>query len=171
MENISYTNDCKYFFPLTYPDHHPSRKLISLVTVNSPICPFSLDDSVRSLQYTDPQTGNVTIYNLGDIAWVMSSTALVWLMIPGVGFFYSGLLRRKNALSMIMVSVLCIAVVSFQVHIFSFALGQGSATHMFACSNPSGSSGATRSYTVTPPVHSLATYVRYFIIIILYYFF
>lgn len=28
---------------------------------------------------------------------VLASTALVWLMIPGVGFFYSGLLRRKNA--------------------------------------------------------------------------
>ena len=36
-------------------------------------------------------------------------------MIPGVGFFYSGLLRRKNALSMIYLSVMCLAVVSFQV--------------------------------------------------------
>lgn len=41
--------------------------------------------------------------------------ALVWLMIPGVGFFYSGLLRRKNALSMIFTSLASIAVVSFQV--------------------------------------------------------
>ena len=33
------------------------------------------------------------IYNPGDIAWVLASTALVWIMVPGVGFFYSGLLR------------------------------------------------------------------------------
>ena len=35
-------------------------------------------------------------------------------MIPGVGFFYSGLLRRKNALSMIWASMMTLAVVSFQ---------------------------------------------------------
>jgi Amt family ammonium transporter len=43
--------------------------------------------------------------------------ALVWIMVPGVGFFYSGLLRRKNALSMIYLSMMTIAVVSFQVTI------------------------------------------------------
>ena len=39
-------------------------------------------------------------------------------MIPGVGFFYSGLLRRKNALSMIYLSVAVVGVVSFEVRIF-----------------------------------------------------
>lgn len=63
----------------------------------------------------DPSTGEDVVYNLGDIAWVLASTALVWLMIPGVGFFYSGLLRRKNALSMIWLSMIVLAVVSFQV--------------------------------------------------------
>lgn len=59
--------------------------------------------------------GTATVYDLGDIAWVLACTALVWIMIPGVGFFYSGLLRRKNALSMIWLSMMCVAVVSFQV--------------------------------------------------------
>ena len=49
------------------------------------------------------------------MAWEIAATALVWIMIPGVGFFYSGLLRRKNALSMIWLSVMTLAVVSFQV--------------------------------------------------------
>ena len=53
----------------------------------------------------------------GDIAWTLAATALVWIMIPGVGFFYSGLLRRKNALSMIYLSMMCLAVVSFEVWI------------------------------------------------------
>lgn len=43
------------------------------------------------------------------------STALVLLMIPGVGFFYSGLARRKSALSLIWLSMMSVAVVSFQV--------------------------------------------------------
>ncbi|KAG6897484.1 hypothetical protein C0992_001089 [Termitomyces sp. T32_za158] len=59
---------------------------------------------------------------MGDIAWTLASTALVWLMIPGVGFFYSGLLRRKNALSMIWTSMIAIAVVSFQWFFWGFSL-------------------------------------------------
>ena len=43
------------------------------------------------------------------------STALVWLMIPGIGYFYSGMARKKNALSLIMLSCCSVAVVSFQV--------------------------------------------------------
>ena len=38
-------------------------------------------------------------------------------MVPGVGFFYAGLLRRKNGLSMIYLSVGTLAVVSFQVSV------------------------------------------------------
>jgi Amt family ammonium transporter len=39
------------------------------------------------------EDGTQVVYNMGDIAWVLASTALVWIMVPGVGFFYSGLLR------------------------------------------------------------------------------
>ena len=48
--------------------------------------------------------------------------ALVWIMIPGLGFFYSGLLRRKNALSMIFLGVVVLAVVSFQWFFWGFSL-------------------------------------------------
>ncbi|KAL0958506.1 hypothetical protein HGRIS_000648 [Hohenbuehelia grisea] len=79
-------------------------------------------DASRNYVFTDPETGETTTYNLGDVAWVLCSMALVWLMIPGVGFFYSGLLRRKNALSMIWVSVMAIAVVSFQWFFWGYSL-------------------------------------------------
>ncbi|KAG0023099.1 hypothetical protein BGZ80_010401 [Entomortierella chlamydospora] len=49
-------------------------------------------------------------YEPGDIAWTLTSTALVWLMIPGIGYFYSGMARSKNALSLIMLSCCSIAV-------------------------------------------------------------
>lgn len=45
---------------------------------------------------------------------VIVAMALVWIMVPGVGLFYSGLLRRKNALSMIFLSMAGVAVGSFQ---------------------------------------------------------
>src|SRR5882672_4150399 len=71
--------------------------------------------SAGQLNWFDPSTGKKIVYNGGDIAWTLDSTALVWIMIPGIGFFYSGLLRRKNGLSMIYLSVGTIAIVSFQV--------------------------------------------------------
>ncbi|KIY47833.1 Rh-like protein/ammonium transporter, partial [Fistulina hepatica ATCC 64428] len=47
---------------------------------------------------------------------------IVWLMIPGVGFFYSSLLHHRNALSMIWMSMVVIGVVSFQWFFWGFSL-------------------------------------------------
>ena len=61
-------------------------------------------------------------YESGDIAWMITATALVLLMIPGVGFFYSGLARRKSALSLIWLSIMATAVVSFQWFFWGYSL-------------------------------------------------
>jgi len=87
-------------------------------------------DASNSLIVTDDE-GVATIYNPGDIAWVLASTALVWIMIPGLGFFYSGLLRRKNALSMIYLSMMTIAVVSFQWFFWGFSLAFSDTGNVF----------------------------------------
>jgi Amt family ammonium transporter len=71
-------------------------------------------DSSGDINWYNPATNQIQVYNTGDIAWIISATALVWIMIPGVGFFYSGLLRRKNALSMLWLCMMTLAVVSFQ---------------------------------------------------------
>ena len=61
-------------------------------------------------------------YNAGDIAWMITATALVLLMIPGVGFFYSGLARRKSALSLIWLSMSAAGLISFQWFFWGFSL-------------------------------------------------
>jgi len=71
------------------------------------------------------------LYNMGDIAWVLTSTALVWIMIPGVGFFYSGLLRRKNALSQLWLGMVGIGVVSFQWFLWGFSLAFSEGANAF----------------------------------------
>jgi Amt family ammonium transporter len=48
----------------------------------------------------------------GDTAWVLMSTALVMLMIPGLALFYGGLVRQKNVLSTIMHSFFLLALVT-----------------------------------------------------------
>jgi len=79
-------------------------------------------DESGQLNWFDAETGKTVVYNGGDIAWTLTSTALVWMMVPGLGFYYCGLLRSKNGLSMIYLSVGTIAVVSFQWFVGGFSL-------------------------------------------------
>ena len=48
----------------------------------------------------------------GDTAWLLTATALVMVMLPGLALFYGGLVRRKNVLSTIMHSFFVLALVS-----------------------------------------------------------
>ncbi|THU79769.1 ammonium transporter [Dendrothele bispora CBS 962.96] len=79
------------------------------------------EDTSNSIIFSD-DAGVVTTYSPGDIAWILAATALVWLMIPGLGLFYSGLLRRKNALSMIYLSMMTLATVAFQWFFWGYSL-------------------------------------------------
>jgi ammonium transporter, Amt family len=65
--------------------------------------------------------------NSGDTAWVLASTALVILMTPALGFFYGGLVRKKNVLSTIMHSffILCLISVVWTLWGFTLAFGEG----------------------------------------------
>ena len=80
----------------------------------------------------DSLTADLNVfYDKGDIAWMLISTTLVLLMIPGVGFFYSGLARRKSALSLLWLSVMSVAVVSFQWFLLGYSLAFSHSTGMF----------------------------------------
>ena len=58
----------------------------------------------------------------GDTAWVLVSSAMVLLMTPGVAFFYGGLVRRKNVLSILMQCFMMICLVSLQWVLFGYSL-------------------------------------------------
>ena len=61
----------------------------------------------------------------GTTAWLLVSTAMVMLMTPGVGFFYGGLVRRKNFISMVALSFIVFALVSLQWVLFGYSLSFG----------------------------------------------
>jgi Amt family ammonium transporter len=50
-------------------------------------------------------------YNGADTAWILVATALVFLMTPGLAFFYGGMVNRKNVLSTMMKSIVAAGVV------------------------------------------------------------
>ncbi len=63
--------------------------------------------------------------NSGDTAWMLMSTALVMIMLPGLALFYGGLVRRKNVLSTIMHSFFGLAIVSIVWVLIGFTLAFG----------------------------------------------
>src|ERR671913_397734 len=63
--------------------------------------------------------------NSGDTAWVLISAALVMLMTPALGFFYGGLVQRKNVLSTLMHSFFILALISVQWVLWGYTLAFG----------------------------------------------
>ncbi|MBK5271692.1 MAG: ammonium transporter, partial [Bacteroidia bacterium] len=51
-------------------------------------------------------------YSSADIAWIIVATALVFLMTPGLAFFYGGMVHRKNVLSTMIKSVVAAGIVT-----------------------------------------------------------
>jgi Amt family ammonium transporter len=68
------------------------------------------------------ETGSM---NSGDTAWMLTATALVMIMLPGLALFYGGLVRRKNVLSTIMHSFFGLAIVSVVWVLIGFSLAFG----------------------------------------------
>jgi Amt family ammonium transporter len=60
-----------------------------------------------------------------DTAWVLLAAALVMLMMPGLAFFYGGLVRRKNILSILMQCFMIMCLVSLQWLFFGYSLAFG----------------------------------------------
>lgn len=62
----------------------------------------------------------------GDTSWMMISTALVMLMIPGLALFYGGMVRRKNVLATMMQSMAPLAIVGVYWVVCGYSLAFGS---------------------------------------------
>ena len=66
--------------------------------------------------------------NSGDTAWILTSTALVLFMtLPGLSLFYAGLVRSKNAISVLMqcFAIACIVSVAWVIYGYSLAFTEG----------------------------------------------
>src|SRR5215213_1109846 len=64
-------------------------------------------------------------YSTADIAWIIVATALVFLMTPGLAFFYGGMVHRKNVISTMIKSVVAAGVVSILWVVVGFSLSFG----------------------------------------------
>ena len=65
------------------------------------------------------------VYNPADISWILVATALVFLMTPGLAFFYGGMVHRKNILSTMIKSFVATGIVSVLWVTVGFSLSFG----------------------------------------------
>ncbi|WP_024806478.1 ammonium transporter [Nocardia sp. BMG51109] len=63
--------------------------------------------------------------NTGDTAWMLASSALVLLMTPGLAFFYGGMVRGKNVLNMIMMSISAMGLITVLWSLYGFSMAFG----------------------------------------------
>ena len=63
--------------------------------------------------------------NPGDVTWMLLASALVMLMTPGLAFFYGGLVRKKNILSILMQCFMMLCLISLQWVFFGYSLAFG----------------------------------------------
>jgi Amt family ammonium transporter len=64
-------------------------------------------------------------YNGADVAWLLISTALVLLMTPGLAFFYGGMVRKKNVISTMLQSFVCMGLITIIWVVFGFSMAFG----------------------------------------------
>ncbi|MDR1877335.1 MAG: ammonium transporter [Flavobacteriaceae bacterium] len=64
-------------------------------------------------------------FNSADVAWMLVASVLVFLMTPGVGFFYGGMVNSKNIISTIFQSFIAMVVITVVWFIFGFGLAFG----------------------------------------------
>jgi len=91
--------------------------------------PFAVIVGILILTFIFPSvefhnSGNPN-FNTGDIAWMLMSTALVLIMTPGLAFFYGGMVNKKNVISTMLQSVICMVIITVMWGIFGFSLAFG----------------------------------------------
>jgi len=105
----------------------------------------------------------------GDTAWVLASSALVMVMTVGLAFFYGGLVRPKNSLNTMMMSVVALGVISVQWVLFGYSIAFGHGTSLWGGLGWVGFHGvgadADPAYAATIPLQAHAMFQLMFAII------
>lgn len=79
----------------------------------------------RHVRLTSCLTGHENVnkwFQSGDQAYIIVASAMVLVMVPGLGFLYSGLARRKSALSMMWACMAAGTVITFQWYFWGYSL-------------------------------------------------
>jgi ammonium transporter len=98
--------------------------VLAVLTVNPAVRAEPPSESTTASSQTSSASEKPKI-DSGDTAWMLVSTSLVMLMVPGLALFYGGMVRRKNVLGTMMHSMVALAIIGIQWLLFGYALAFG----------------------------------------------
>ncbi len=81
--------------------------------------------SAQEVAACPPAAGDMLVASPADTVWVLLCAALVMFMTPGLAFFYGGLVRRKNVLSILMQCFMMLCLISLQWVFCGYSLSFG----------------------------------------------
>ena len=75
--------------------------------------------------------------NEGNTAWMLTSAAIVLMMtVPGLAFFYGGMVRSKSVLNMLMMNFIAVGTVGFVWVLYGYSMAFGPSTTGLGLDNP-----------------------------------
>lgn len=103
-----------------------------------------------------PSSSEIIKFDTGDSAWMIMATALVLLMTPGLGFFYGGMVGKKNVISTMLQSFMAMVIVSILWVVIAYGLCFGPSLGGFI-GNPMhnlffNNVGVTSSWVLAPTI-------------------
>lgn len=119
-------------FRLTWRRRNPLNRLLAVVLITfwlAPVTAWAQPEAAApakaptALQLLQEAAAKPEIK--ADSAWMLVSTALVMLMVPGLALFYGGMVRRKNILATMMQSMVALAVVGVYWVAIGYSLAFG----------------------------------------------
>ncbi|MEY4456532.1 MAG: ammonium transporter [Sediminibacterium sp.] len=142
------------------------------------LTPFILLVVVAVLALFVPQLpnyqGDASTYSPADIAWILVATALVFIMTPGLAFFYGGMVHRKNIISTMIKSIVSAGIVTVIWVTYGYSLSFGETinglignpmTHLFFKGVANGAPALQGGAALTIPLLLFAMFQLMFAII------
>jgi Amt family ammonium transporter len=142
------------------------------------VTPFLLLLLVAVLALFVPQLpnfqGDASTYSPADIAWILVATALVFIMTPGLAFFYGGMVHRKNIISTMIKSIVSAGIVTVIWVTYGYSLSFGESinglignpmTHLFFKGVANGAPALQGGAALTIPLLLFAMFQLMFAII------
>jgi Amt family ammonium transporter len=142
------------------------------------LTPFLLLVIVAVLALFVPQLpnyqGDASTYSPADIAWILVATALVFIMTPGLAFFYGGMVHRKNIISTMIKSIVSAGIVTVIWVTYGYSLSFGESingfignpvTHLFFNGVANGAPALQGGAALTIPLMLFAMFQLMFAII------
>lgn len=97
-----------------------TKIMITLIAITAAISVMIIGAPAASAAFTDSDPANN-----GDTGWLLTASILVFLMVPGVAFFYGGMLRKQSMTSIMAQTLIAIGVMTLSWVILGYSLAFG----------------------------------------------